>query len=800
MEKSQLTGGGLRNGWLFLSACLLALVVLLGAYSNSFQNAFHFDDSHVVVGNLFIRDLGNVPRFFVDAATFSSLPANAAYRPLVTATLAVDYWLGGGLEVRQFHVTQFTMLLLLGVMVFWLCLALFNQAEERWWNRWAALLAAALYSVHTPNTETLNLIHARSELLSTLGVVGSFLVYLYLPRSRRAHLYLLPMIAGALAKTPAVMFAPLFLGYLLLFEQRVSAPDLFSPRSWPLVRAAIWKSVPAFVVGAALFVFIEAMNAPTLTLGGGARLEYLQTQLFVWLHYGRLFFLPLGLSADTDWTLIPRWYDTRVIAGLLFVALLLRVLWTNSRTPSRRPVAFGLAWFVLALLPASSVIPLAEVTNDHRPFFAYIGFSMAVVWGLALFAQRQFDRRPRARPLIVSAAFVVALVAVGANALGTYERNKVFHSAESLWRDVVEKSPTNGRGLMNYGLAKMARGQYEEAKQLFDRAAILNPNYATLEINLGIVTDRLGQPAVAEAHFARALQLQPNDPNPHAYYARWLVQQGRAVDAIPHLQRAVALSPADLLARHLLLDAYAKAGRAAELKALAAETLALAPGDPETRRYLDGRGEVALPQAPGARGVETAESLLDTSLQRYRAGDFQGSIDAARNAIALKPGYPEAYNNIAAANASLRRWDEAIEAAREALRLRPDFPLARNNLRSAEAEKQKTLQDPAKPSRAPAPASTPSGADALVNQSLQHTQAGRFEECISTATQAAKLDPTSAQAFNNLGYCSGRLQRWDEAIRNTQEAIRLAPDFQVARNNLAWMQQEKLKVGAATAK
>ena len=795
-----MTGGGLRNGWLFLSACLLAVAVLLGAYANSFQNSFHFDDSHVVVGNLFIRDLRNVPRFFVDAATFSSLPANAAYRPLVSTTLALDYWLGGGLAVRQFHASQLAMLVLLGVGVFGLFLGVFNQAGERWWNRWAALFAATLYSVHTPNTETLNLIHARSELLSTLGVVGSFLVYLYLPRSRRAHLYLLPMIAGALAKSPAVMFAPLFLAYLLLFEQRLSARELFSPRSWPLVRAAIWKSVPAFVVGAALFVFIEAMNASTLALGGGARLEYLQTQLFVWLHYGRLFFLPLGLSADTDWTLIPRWYDTRVIAGLLFVALLLWVLWSSSRTPAHRPVAFGLAWFVVALLPASSIFPLAEVTNDHRPFFAYIGLSMAVVWGLALFAERLFDRRPRARPLIAPAAFVVALIAVGANALGTYERNKVFLSAETLWRDVVEKSPANGRGLMNYGLAKMARGQYEEAKQLFDRAAIHNPNYATLEVNLGIVTDRLGQPAVAEAHFARALQLQPDDPSPHVYYARWLVQRGRAVDAIPHLQRAIALSPADLFARRLLLDAYAKAGRAAELKALAGETLALAPGDPETRRYLDDRGEAVLPQAPGARGVETAESYLDTSLQLYRAGDFQGSIDAARNAIALKPGYAEAYNNIAASYASLRRWDEAIEAAREALRLRPDFPLARNNLRWAEAEKQKDPQEQAKPFGAPIPASRPSAADILVNQSLQHTQAGRFEECISTATQAAKLDPSSARAFNNIGYCAGRLQRWDEAIRNTQEAIRLAPDFQVARNNLAWMQQERLTANGAKAK
>jgi Flp pilus assembly protein TadD len=40
--------------------------------------------------------------------------------------------------------------------------------------------------VHTTNSETLNLMYVRSEILSTLGVVGSFLVYLYLGAARKA--------------------------------------------------------------------------------------------------------------------------------------------------------------------------------------------------------------------------------------------------------------------------------------------------------------------------------------------------------------------------------------------------------------------------------------------------------------------------------------------------------------------------------------------------------------------------------------------------------------------------------------
>ena len=53
----------------------LLLVLTVAAYSNSFHNAFHFDDSHTIVNNLFIRNIANTPLFFKDSTTFSSLPA-----------------------------------------------------------------------------------------------------------------------------------------------------------------------------------------------------------------------------------------------------------------------------------------------------------------------------------------------------------------------------------------------------------------------------------------------------------------------------------------------------------------------------------------------------------------------------------------------------------------------------------------------------------------------------------------------------------------------------------------------------
>jgi len=61
----------------FALYCLAAIALIIAAYASSLHNSFHFDDSHVIQTNLYIRSLANTPRFFTDAHTFSSLPQNA---------------------------------------------------------------------------------------------------------------------------------------------------------------------------------------------------------------------------------------------------------------------------------------------------------------------------------------------------------------------------------------------------------------------------------------------------------------------------------------------------------------------------------------------------------------------------------------------------------------------------------------------------------------------------------------------------------------------------------------------------
>lgn len=603
----------------FLTACAAAIVLIAAAYANSLDNSFHFDDAHVIESNLFLRSLGNVPRFFTDANTFSSLPQNATYRPLVTLSLALDY-ARGALDPRPYHVTQLVLLLVTGslLVVFFIPVI----------GRWPALFAATLFCVHTANTETMNLISARSELLSAIGLLASFVLYQRSPFARRTLLYLVPLAVGALAKAPLVVFAPLLFCYALVIERQPA-------------KRALRIAVPPLVLGVALLLFLNSMNSPQWKSGGGSMYRYVITQPFVWLHYARLFFLPVGLTADTDWEPFAHWYDTRAVAGYAFLALLVMAI---RRAPAA--IAFGLAWFAVALVP-TSIFPLAEVANEHRIFFAYIGGVLALA---TLVRTRN------------AAAIAVALLL--AHAIGTHERNKVWKTEETLWADVVSKSPGNGRAWMNYGLTQMAKGRYAEAKQSFVRAAAHTRNYSTLEINQGIVDAALGEHASAERHFRRALELSP-DHNAHFYFARWLLRRGRGPEALAHLRTAVQLSPGKPQQRALLMRLLAASG-APELRALAEETRRIDPNEPALREI--------------ERRWPSYDAAFQEGLRAIRRRDWLSAAHACRDALRHDPRSADAYNNLGWCLAELGFREDAVGAYERALALAPGHERARNNL------------------------------------------------------------------------------------------------------------------------
>ncbi len=658
-------------------AFALLLVWTTGVYWNHFQNSFHFDDAHTIVENVAIRKLDNLGRFFVDPSAFSVLPTHQSYRPILSVSLALDYWLGGGLKPLAFHLSTFAWYLALLWVLYRLYVRLLaadpgsnpeilGQTDQQ---PWLALFATALFALHPASAETVNYIIQRGDLYSTLGVAASLLLYLARPQWRKYGIYLIPFLFGALSKPPALVFPILLIVYLYLFETGSWARTL---------RAA----VPSLALGAALAILHREMTAPTFNGGGGPAGAYWITQTWITLRYFGTFFWPVHLTADDDTSLFVG-FPPEAMAGTAFLLVLATIIAWTARRQDTKPIAFGLSWFLITLAP-TSLMPLAEPANDHRLFLPFVGLVLAVCSAGKLL----LDRMP---PVAWRIAAVAGLLALAASSALTYQRNEVWRTEETLWRDVTEKSPRNGRGWMNYGLTQMSRGNYDVALQCLERAAALSPNYPLVEINTGIVLAALNRGAEAEAHFLHALELAPAAYTSHHYYGRWLLQNKRYAEAIARLTQGIAANPGNLDGYHLLMQAYFEQQNWSALEPLARQALTLDPADAVAQRYLDQIAQLdqdlARQQAAAAKSA-TPEAYLSLSLAYYRAGRFPDCVSAAEKAAELGHDFADAYNNLAACHNALGQWDEGIAAATHAIASDPANQLARNNLAWAIFQKQ----------------------------------------------------------------------------------------------------------------
>lgn len=800
----------LRNP-LFIGAWLLLLLGVCAAYSGHYNNPFHFDDDHTIVKNHWIRELDSFPRFFTDSSTSSSLPRNQAYRPGVTLLHAIDYRLSidttsekakrtmdsllpkdpnffknpppgktpHDLRIERlqsmlvakpfvFHVHIFIGFVLSGFLLYFVLLYIFRKARPGFaWNEGLALFGMGWFWLHTANAETINYISARSDSASTFWILLTFVLYFYSKIARRYFLYLLPMIFGFFIKEPAIMFAPLLLFFMLLFDE-----EKFS-----LTKARF--AIPlllTFSVAAGLYYLSRQHTPVNWDPGGTDPFHYLLTQAFVIVHYCYNFVLPVNLSADTDWAPVISIFDDRVLVGGIFIGLLVYFIVRCWKRPEWRPVSFGLIWFFIALAPTSSIFPFFEVLNDHRTYFPYIGLIMASTWAIGLWASKWMkvvyapatDKKAAAlvaaafpstskRNMLLAAAFVFLTL----HGIGAYVRCNVWSSGLTLWEDCVKKSPNNGRAWMQYGMSLVDKSykastkdsvKYwrDSAEVCYRKSQYFLPRYSYLFINWGILQNVKGNFAEAETDFRNAMAYEPGNPETYYFLGDFLRQRGKTQEALEITNRGLQISPDHENLRGLF-------------------GLLSVTGNP----YVTLQQAQAVANAPGAK----SDAYLSLSLAYYNTYDYENAVAAAQKAFALDTVNFAALNNICSANNQLGRYDAAIVAGQHALRINPYYDLGKGNLN--ESLRCKRVLDslnaklPAKPS-----------ADDYLNLSLSFYYAKMYARSAEAAQQALALRPNDATAWNNICTSYNSLKWYDKAVEAGHNAIKIAPQYTLAINNL----------------
>jgi tetratricopeptide (TPR) repeat protein len=145
------------------------------------------------------------------------------------------------------------------------------------------------------------------------------------------------------------------------------------------------------------------------------------------------------------------------------------------------------------------------------------------------------------------------------------------------------------------------------------------------------------------------------------------------------LRAAIAQNPSYMDSYYLLMQDYFDDGNTAGVRSVAQQALARFPADPMAQNWLT-RAAAMRP---------TPEAYLNQSLAFYRMGRYAACIEAARKALELRPGFADAWNNIAAAYNAQSMWDEGISASEKSVQLDPHNQLAKNNLAWAKLQKAK---------------------------------------------------------------------------------------------------------------
>ncbi|HSY77723.1 MAG TPA: tetratricopeptide repeat protein, partial [Bacteroidia bacterium] len=580
-------------------------------------------------------------------------------------------------------------------------------------------------------------------------------------------LYLIPVIIGAFFKQTAIIFPALLAVYVFLFENKDADRNVVRK----IFRTAL-TIIPALIECIVLYR-LQAKLTPQTYITGGSTFNYIITQPFVILHYFITFFFPFDLSADSDWVPLASIASAHFLIGMAFVVMLFVIAFTLLRNIKYSPIVFGIAWFLIALIP-STFIPLAEVMNDHRAFFPYIGIAIAMGW-IAFFIWERIESH------YIKAFKATLVLVLILNAAGTFARNFVWHNEESLWYDVSLKSPNNGRGLMNYGLSLMAKRDYTGAETYYTKAIDLMPYYPYVYENMAILKAAQGQTDLADKYYKQALDLDSGVPILHYYYAKFLHEQGKDDDAITHLQKAIVLSTGDIDSRYLLMEIYKDEQNWPALKQAAIETLSVLPNDVTASNYLTNSvgGEYRMKIALDSVKVHpTATNYITLSLIYYGQKDYKQCIEASEKAISLDVNNYTAYNNMGSAYNMLGDWKNAADALDKALKLKPDFELAKNNYVLSLKEIAVTDSMNRVVQNNPTP-------ENYINLSLLYYRQNLFLKSIDACKQALRLNPSYTLAYNNMCAAYNKLKMWDEAIDAGTNAMRLEPNNQLVKNNLA---------------
>jgi protein O-mannosyl-transferase len=362
---------------------LALLVAVLGAlvFAPSLGGDFIYDDREIILQNPYVHSLAWVTRWFssdfLDSGAENALfiARLGYYRPLVTASYAVDWVLGHGSPVL-FHVSNLVVHAVVSGLVF--------TTLRRWLGTtWPAFVAALVIAVHPTKAESVAWISGRTDVYCALFILIACMGMWRRLAGKRGGIALevVGTLGAYLCKETAIVLP----AFVLLEAWAYAGRPAFERET---LKRLIRPALPQI----ALAVLYLAVRSAVLPVSGNLGIDAAFTTplarvLTVLESFGRtaqILVLPhplmvqQGLFEFDDHGNATFSTAYVLLGGLSLVLLIGGMIWTRRRSPR---VCAGLGLFLVCLLPVSHVLPTRMLTfiSERFLYLPSLGLGMVLL-------------------------------------------------------------------------------------------------------------------------------------------------------------------------------------------------------------------------------------------------------------------------------------------------------------------------------------------------------------------------------------------------------------------------------------
>lgn len=371
-----------------------------------------------------------------------------------------------------------------------------------------------------------------------------------------------------------------------------------------------------------------------------------------------------------------------------------------------------------------------------------------------------------------------------------YNQVRAYDRTVSLLAPVVPAGYPSAVAHLVLGTAYLALGRDADAIGAFRRMGEVEPGTPASELALAMAYQRSGESRRALEIIEGLIRRQPELADAYSQRAEIRHSMGQTQQAMADLAKALETSARPAAIRHRMADLWVAQERQEEAIGIYRAMVADGSAVPATYDRLallhQVRGENEL-----AEGVIEAgcRAFPRSGLLRLRQGLYYGFIqrydrcrDALLEADRLSPGDPRVGKGLAGAYLRLGDPKEAVRWARRVVEIVPESVDDRfflGGLLEEQGDHDGAIREyrwilERRPKHVPA----------LNNLASALAAAGRMDEALGPAGEAAALAPDSATVQDTHGWIQYRLGRFEEARRTLERAVRQADVRPVHRYHL----------------